>query len=284
MTPEYNEKKAETQGCEEKKKRSSRSTPLSSSKPEDKCLDLVNKKLNDILGSVRAHGERRNTYLNLAYTGPIDNTKFALNISFLKVANMAMDLFCDTSAVATAVAESATGADDTQPKKSPVEVIRSQNKKPWKIPEKVERGFEIPICLTDTTVPPQLGQFKRLHMDVVVNAVWLALFWAKTEDNREAASALKKLIIDWPMDFIYIGGATEEEREENAFKWAVNKSATVERLREFVGLENQNLMRIVNQAASFCTADGTAGKKGNAAAVHVWLTHNVTWGHLSAPT
>ena len=50
----------------------------------DKCLDLVNKKLNDILGSVRAHGERRNTYLNLAYTGPIGNTKFAYNISFLK--------------------------------------------------------------------------------------------------------------------------------------------------------------------------------------------------------
>ncbi len=39
----------------------------------------------------------------------------------------------------------------------------------------VERGFEIPICITDTAVVPELGDFKRLGMDCVVNAVWLAL-------------------------------------------------------------------------------------------------------------
>ena len=42
-------------------------------------------------------------------------------------------------------------------------------------------------------------------------------------------------------------------------------------------------MRIVNQAASFCKGAGTAGKKGNVAAVHVWLTQNVTWGAFKCP-
>ena len=120
-------------------------------------------------------------------------------------------------------------------------------------------------------------------MDVVVNAVWLALYWARKEGNDEAVSALKLPILDWPMDFVWIQGSTPEEREENSFKWTVNMSAKVERLRDFVGLENVNLMRIVMVAADIAKAKLVSGKKANAEFVHTWLVDNVRWGAFQCP-
>jgi len=35
------------------------------------------------------------------------------------------------------------------------------------------------MMITSTFVEPDIGKFKRLGMDVVLNAVWLAYFWAK---------------------------------------------------------------------------------------------------------
>ena len=135
------------------------------------------------------------------------------------------------------------------PKESLQETLKHHTERHWKIPRAVERGFEIPVCITAACAVPELGKFKRLGMDVVVNAVWLAYFWAKEEGNEEALSGLRDLILDWPMDFILVEGSTADELEENIFLWAVNSSAKVERLREFVGLENSNLMRIVARAA-----------------------------------
>ena len=76
--------------------------------------------------------------------------------------------------------------------------------------------------ITSSFVEPDIGQFKRLGLDVVVNAVWLAYFWAKQEGSREAATALEGLILDWPFDFVLIEGSSNEEIEENKFKWSVN--------------------------------------------------------------
>jgi len=131
-------------------------------------------------------------------------------------------------------------------------------------------GFEIPICVTDATVVPELGKFKRWAMDVVVNAARLAFWWAKTEKSAEAASALKNHILDWPMAFVFIRGNTPEEAEENKFKWAVHMSAKVERLRDFVSLENNNLMRIVAAAADILKAKLVNGKKANGELVRRW--------------
>ena len=134
---------------------------------------------------------------------------------------MAADMFCDTSKAASAAGAeassqaSAEGDESSklvQPTQSLLEVMaRQAGARPWKIPAAVERGFEIPICTTDTHAVPELGKFKRLGMDVVVGAAWLALFWAISEGNLEAAAALKHLILDWPMDFVFIGGSTPEE-------------------------------------------------------------------------
>jgi hypothetical protein len=111
----------------------------------------------------------------------------------------------------------------------------------------------------------------------------LALYWAKKEENDKVVSAIKLLILDWPMDFILIQGNTPEEIAENKFKWAVNMSAKVERLREFVGLENINLMRIVTAVAEFVKAQLVSGRKANAEIVHIWLAANVRWGVFNCP-
>eukprot|EP00959_Pyramimonas_sp_CCMP1952_P373588 7824085-Pyramimonas_sp.AAC.1 len=65
----------------------------------------------------------------------------------------------------------------------------------------------------------------------------------------EAVTALEELILDWPFDFIHIGGGAAEEIEENKFKWAVNTSARAERLRDIFGLGNSNLLRVAAKAA-----------------------------------
>ena len=75
-----------------------------------------------------------------------------------------------------------------------VENLAAMRRRPWKIPEAVEKGFEIPIMITNSFAAPDIGKFKRLRMDVVVNAVWLAYYWAKKEGTGPAVTALEKLI------------------------------------------------------------------------------------------
>ena len=81
------------------------------------------------------------------------------------------------------------GASCPQPRRSVFEVILGKEKLPWRIPTCVERGSEIPMCVTNAYVVPELGKITRLGMVVVVNAVWLADYWAK----KERASKLHQL-------------------------------------------------------------------------------------------
>ena len=137
---------------------------------------------------------------------------------------MAVDMFCDPSAAVQAAsaedktATTATTSEDDAhgraAKRSVFEIIMAGSKFPWRIPEAVERGLEIPICFTGAHSIPECGSFPRLGMDVVVNAVWLAYYWAKVQGDPEAVSALESLILDWPMDFVLIEGSTPEEVEQ----------------------------------------------------------------------
>ena len=245
------------------------------------------RKMETILEDLSERKERRNVYMNLAWTGPVENSRLQENIPYQKVANMAIDLFLDTSKLAVSAPAGGASSQDSEacdaPNLSVLEVAERQEKRPWNIPEKVERGFEIPICITDLNTIPTPGEFKRLGMDVVVNAVWLALSWAIKEANTTVVSQLKALILDWPMDFVLIQGSTPEEVEEKKFKFAVNMSAAVERLQDFVGLENQNLMRIVATAAEFSSSKLVSGRKAKADVVHKWLVTNVRWGAFNCP-
>ncbi len=125
---------------------------------------------------------------------------------------------------------------------------------------------------------PDIGKLKRLGMDIVVNAVWLAYYWAQEEGSKDAVTALEALIIEWPFDFIHIQGNSTEEIEDNKFKWAVNISARVERLRDFVGLDNANLLRLVARAGEILQANATGGKKPSPDQVQKWLHAHVPWG------
>ena len=239
--------------------------------------DIIHYKLCGVMSDVRDSGERRNTYMNLAWTGPVENTRLHTNAAYQKVANMAADMFCDASskaasaggAAASSTAASAKGdgtETPSQPQPYRLHTMARRRAHPWKIPSIVERGFEIPICITDTSAVPELGNFIRLGMDPIVNAVWLAFYWATTEGSVDAVSDLTRLILDWPMDFIFIKGTTPDEIHENMFKWSVNMCAKVERLRDFVGLETSNMMRIVSTAADIIkkqTCQRQEGECGN---------------------
>ncbi len=107
--------------------------------------------------------------------------------------------------------------------------------------------------------------------------------WANIEGNNDAVSAIKHLILDWPMDFVLIPGSSPDEQQENIFKWTVNMSVKADRLRDFIGLENVNLMRIVTVAADIVKAKLVSGRKGNAKIVHTWLVANVRWGTFHCP-
>jgi hypothetical protein len=252
--------------------------------------DPSREKITLVCEEVKEKGERRNAYMNLAWTGPVDNTFLDEKITLGKVENMAADLFLrslPTDGAAETAPESQADDAEAQPQskagRRAAETLSQTAKKPWQIPERVEKGFEIPIMIASSFSEPEIGKFKRLGMDVVVNAVWLAYFWAKQEGASDAVTALEELILDWPFDFIHIGGDSPEEIEENKFKWAVNMTARVERLRDFIGLQNTNLLRIVARAADFVRDRTAARGKASPEKVTQWLQENVTWGLLHCP-
>ena len=60
-------------------------------KKEEGETDRVQEKLTGVIGEVKEKGERRNAYMNLAWTGPIDNSFLQEKISVRKVENMAAE-------------------------------------------------------------------------------------------------------------------------------------------------------------------------------------------------
>ena len=212
------EKKPKKQKKEEKKEQkdpaasaTDKQDSAASATPEEQ-KDQFDSLMTSVIHTVRERSERRNAYD--------------------KVANM----FCDVSRVVKDAAQKTASVEDSEAapqqqssaQASISELVAREDKLLWQIPSVVEKGYEIPICITNTFAVPELGHFKRLGMDIVVNAAWLAYYWAKTEGNDAAASALKNLMLDWPMDFVLISGDTPEDIEENMFKWAVNMSAKKE--------------------------------------------------------
>ena len=259
-------------------------------KEDDEEKDPVREKIASVVQDVRKDGERRNVYMNLAFTGPIDNSSLEELVSLGKVGNMAADMFLRSmpnAAAGTAPEVQESGGDDADAKtpqsnkaeRRATEVLGMTGKRPWKIPKTVEKGFEIPIAVLPTA-NPEIGKLKRLGMDIVVNAFWLAYFWAKQDDSKDAVTALEKLCLDWPFDFSLIRGNSEDEIEQNKFKYAVNMKSRHERLRDFVGLDNLNLLRIVARAADL--ARDPTGRKPSPEKVQEWLEKHVKWGLLSS--
>ena len=124
---EKKEKKEETKGEKEPK----------DDQDDQDDEDGTASRLQEIVETVRAKTEKRNCYMSLAWTGPVQNTPLQANIPYYKVAHMAVDMFCDASDAAKAVstegspAQTVTseageeGASGPQARLSVVEVILS---------------------------------------------------------------------------------------------------------------------------------------------------------------
>ena len=85
-------------------------------------------------------------------------------------------------------------------------MLLQSSQKAWKIPTRVPRGYEIQIAIITTGTEAEKGHFRRLGLDVVVNATWLAMKWALDSKDSDAEVALTALILDWPFDFILFEG------------------------------------------------------------------------------
>ena len=125
--------------------------------------------------------EVRNVACNLAFTDPTGNTMLQKNISFATVERFAIDMFIDTASVtpddvqvaASAATDTSQVAEDGAGGRQAEKILRA--KKKWSIPARVPRGYEIPIAINSRAVEPEKGKFRRLGIDVAVNAVWLAM-------------------------------------------------------------------------------------------------------------
>ena len=238
---------------------------------------------------LKTKGEIRNITCNLAWTAPIANTVLQKDISYEIVERFALDMFIDVTAApgvaASAAADGAAGsAADVENVEMRAKALLAQHTKAWNIPSRVPRGYEIPIAIRGGGNEPEKGQFQRLGLDVAVNATWLAMSWAVLEKNDDAQQQLRRLILDWPFDFFLFEG-TAEEMDENIFKKIVNLPASVERLRDFCGLEGQNMMRIVAEVRSILQKSKVSQMTPTTKEIHEWMVKqgNINWGLHRVP-
>ena len=136
------EEKEKAKAAGSKKEKAEKEKEKEKAEKEEK--DFVHEKLQQIIEEVRAKGERRNAYMNLAWTGPIDNSYLGEKITLGKVENMAADMFLDCPATAGGGAETARdpgdGAGDAEPlpqknaERRAVETLSAQAQRPWHIP------------------------------------------------------------------------------------------------------------------------------------------------------
>ena len=247
-------------------------------------------KLYEILETKK---ELRNVACNLAWTGPVENTNLQRNISMATVERFALDMYVDTTAGHGQAAGSATtsageivGEDEGEGGgQRAAKVLLRSSKKAWKIPLRVPRGYEIQIAIVTTAGEPPKGKFRRLGLDVVVNATWLAMKWALESGDRAAEAALSNLILDWPFDFILFDETEETTAEAQIMKHIINMPAAVERLRDFCGLDQGNLMRIAAEVRKVIQNQTPGKVVASVADVHTWMTNpdNIRWGLYHVP-
>ena len=237
--------------------------------------------------------ELRNIACNLTWTNPVENTNLQCNISMSTVERFALDMYVDTTqgqVADAAVAGSAAGVagergGEGEGVQHVAKVLLQSSNKAWKIPTRVPRGYEIPIAVITTATEPPKGQFRRLGHDVVVNATWLAMKWALESEDKAAEDALSNLILDWTFDFILFEG-TGATMEAQIMKHIINMPAATERLRDFCGLDQGNLMRIAAEVRKLIQSESPGMLTASADEVHTWMKNpdNIRWGIHHVPT
>ena len=107
--------------------------------------------------------------------------------------------------------------------------------------------------------------------------------WALESGARAAEEALSNLILDWPFDFIPFDGT---DPEAQIMKHIINTPAAIERLRDFCGLDQGNMMRIAAEVRKVLEGQTPGKVAASAAEVHTWTINpdNICWGLCDVPT
>ncbi len=221
---------------DEKKRKAATRPQQKKDKTKQEEKDPVHEKISLFIEKAKETGQRRNAYTNLAWAGPIDNTFLQKEIPLGKAASLAADMFWRSldGAVETAPASQEAAHDVEALPQSKAQ----RPAEPWQIPKRAQKGFEIPIVITTNWfAEPGICRFERLGRDDVVNADWLANFWAKEEGSSEFATALGGVILDWPFQFIHIQGSSWVEIEQKKCKRRVDDMADC----HSTALRNENI-------------------------------------------
>lgn len=97
------------------KKEEEKDKDTASSNSWDEDISAISRILKSVWNDVVDGKERRKVYGSLAWTGPVDNTDLQNAIPYAKVANMALDMLTDTTAVpADGVGDGGGGSSDDE--------------------------------------------------------------------------------------------------------------------------------------------------------------------------
>ena len=180
----------------------------------DTRVGLVSEFKQFVEAAAAEHKEKKGVRMNLSWTEPNPSQNmfgYHQEICYSMVVSAVFEMFVDrkvsrgqycTPEPTAASAEE--GARVSQPERSRQQILESGHPIPWRIPTRVEGGFEVPILVGESGVVPDIAKLKRLGVDLMVNAVWLAYHWAKQDKAHQAVRALEALILDWPFDFFLI--------------------------------------------------------------------------------
>ena len=238
--------------------------------------------------------EVRNVSCNLCWTAPTANTVLQEDITLALVENFALDMFMDNGMLAASGKTSGLSAGSADPPDAPEAEVATkthrdsvmEKKRVWKVPARVPRFYNIPIAIFSTQSEPTKGEFQRFGMDCAVNGVWLAYYWAKVDDNREAIVALERLILDWPFDFQFFEEKDGETQQERVFKAMLNIPLETERLRDHFGMDGKNLMLVCAKVRNLLKEKRPCKSVPSYMEVHEWMTqgNHINWGLFKAPS
>ena len=124
-------------------------------------------------------------------------------------------------------------------------------------------------------------------MDAAVNGTWLAYKWAIEDGDEAAKAALESLILNWPFDFhLFQSDAAESaasKLEDKILQFMVNIPLENERLRDFFGLEGNNLMMSVAKVRDLIRMQKPSKAIPNSREIHTWPAQSIQRCSVSRP-
>ena len=125
-------------------------------------------------------------------------------------------------------------------------------------------------------------------MDAAVNGTWLAYKWAIEDGDEAAKAALESLILNWPFDFhLFQSDAADSaapKLEDKILQFMVNIPLETERLRDFFGLEGNNLMLSVAKVRELIRMQKPSEAIPTSSEIPMWPAQRLERCSVSRPT